>query len=77
MMRRLVALLIVIGVNVSVASLAGAFWHASFECAQRACDQGAVGLFIELLFSMVGLLYWFVIAVGLLVVWRGVKLRQR
>ena len=76
-MRRLGAVLIIIGVNVAAASLAGAFWHAAFECAHYACKQGVLMLFVQILFSGHGMLYWIVVMMGLLLVWRGKVLRNR
>lgn len=78
-MRRLGAILMIIGANMAVGSLALAFWRASFECAIAAtdggCAGGAVRQFIELLISADGLIFWTVIIVGLLVFWRGKRMR--
>lgn len=80
-MRRLGAILIILGANIVVGSIAAAFWQASFECAMQtvegACPDGALTEFGQLLTSMIGLAYWGVVIVGLLVMWWGKRVRTR
>lgn len=78
-MRRLGALLMIVGANMAVGSLAVAFWLAAFQCALEAqggsCKQSGVTLFVEMMISGRGLVYWAVIVIGLLVFWRGKRMR--
>lgn len=78
-MHRLGAILMILGINVIVVSIVAAYWRASFECALQAadgaCAAGVFGLFMALLFSAKGLVYWAAILVGLWVFWRGRKMR--
>lgn len=78
-MHRLGAILMIVGANVIVASIAAAFWRASFECAVQtgggSCGAGVMGLFFKIMTSWPGLAYWFAIVVGLLVFWRGKRMR--
>lgn len=80
-MRRLGALLMIIGANLAVGSLAFAVYLAAIRCtldsASGGCAQGTASLLIELLISRQGLIFWLVIAAGVLVFWRGWQLRQR
>ena len=78
-MRRLGALLMIIGANIAVGSVAAAFWRAAHQCAieaqDGACAQGGVAMFVELMTSSAGLIYWALIVIGLLVFWRGKRMR--
>lgn len=69
----------ILGVNMAVGSATAAFWIASMDCAIKAadgiCTQGAVGVFIEKMSSGDGLIFWAVIIAGLLVFWRGRRMR--
>jgi len=80
-MRRLGALLMILGANLAIGSVAAAFYLASFGCAMGAadgtCGQGAMGLFIDLMSSSDGVVFWVVIIVGLLVFWKGKRMRER
>lgn len=80
-MRRLGTILILLGVNLAVGSLALAFYLASYGCAMGAadgtCKQGAVGLFLVLMRSSGGMVFWLVVAVGALLVWKGWRLRRQ
>lgn len=80
-MRRLGTILMILGVNLIVASMTAAFWRASYECALRAsggaCTEGVVRLFIQTLFSGGGLVYWFVIVAGLWVFFWGKRMRAK
>lgn len=80
-MRRWGAILMILGVNLAVASVTAAFWRASYECAVRGtdgtCPEGAVRLFINQMVSVDGIFYWLVIIVGALVFWRGIRMRSR
>lgn len=63
----------------AVGSVTAAFWIASWDCAINAadgiCTQGALGVFIQKMTSSDGLIFWAVIIVGLLVFWRGRRMR--
>lgn len=80
-MRRLGALLMILGANLAIGSVAAAFYLASFGCAMGAadgtCGQGALGLFIDLMTSGDGVVFWVVIIAGLLVFWKGKRMRER
>lgn len=78
-MRRLGAILMIFGVNIAVGSLVAAFWRASVDCALEAvdgaCEGGVATFFVRLMLSGVGLVYWLVVVLGLLLFWGGRKLR--
>lgn len=80
-MRRLGAILMIVGANIIVGSLVAAFWRASFECATKAvngtCAEGVLTLLFALLFSVHGLGYWIAVAVGVGVFWRGKLVRAQ
>lgn len=80
-MHRLGAILMILGANIAVAAVAAAFWRASFECALEAaggtCYDGALGVFVKLMLSGTGLAYWVVMIIGMLVFWRGKRMRAR
>jgi len=80
-MRRLGTLVMIVGANIVAASIAVAFWRAALQCAIEArggaCPQGGAALFVEMMTSSAGLIYWVVIAVGLLVFWRGKRIRAQ
>ncbi|MCQ9616493.1 hypothetical protein L1889_07035 [Paenalcaligenes niemegkensis] len=80
-MRRLGAILIMLGTNIAVGSLVAAFWMASLECAMDeaddTCKEGAVVQFINLMTSVDGLIYWGVVVVGGLVFWWGQRMRGK
>lgn len=79
-MRRWGALLMIIGANIAVAAIAAALWRAVIDCSVKAaggaCEEGAFSLFVSLLFSVPGLVYWAVVVVALLIFWRGIKMRR-
>jgi len=79
-MRRLGAILMIFGVNIAVGSLVAAFWRASVDCALEAvdgaCEGGVTGFFIRLMLSGVGLIYWLVVALGVLLFWGGKQIRS-
>ena len=78
-MRRLGTILIILGVNIAVWSVGAAFWRAALECAMVAqggmCPEGTGGLFIKLMTSPAGLIYWLAVLVGLSVFWWGKRIR--
>lgn len=78
-MRRLGAILMILGANIAVGSITAAFWLASLNCAMGAtegtCREGAVRLFLKQMASGEGLIFWIVIVVGLLVFWKGKRMR--
>lgn len=74
-MRRLGAILMMLGANIMVGSLVAAFWLASLDCAEGACDDGVMGQFFQRLASVNGLVFWLVIVIGLLIFWRGRRIR--
>ena len=78
-MRRLGALVMIVGANIAVAAIAAAFWRAALQCAvearQGGCAQGGVAYFFEMMASAEGVIYWAVVAVGLLIFWRGKRMR--
>lgn len=80
-MRRLGAILMIVGTNVVVASLAAAYWRASLECALRAtnghCAEGVMKLFFGLLLSGGGVGHWLAIVAGVLIFWQGKRVRAR
>lgn len=69
----------ILGANMVVGSLAAAFWLASFECAINAaggtCQGGTWGTFTRLMVSEQGLLVWAIVVAGILVFWRGKRMR--
>lgn len=80
-MRRLGAILMMLGANIAIGSLVAAFWRASYACAAASphgtCEEGAVRLFLHLMGSGTGLLFWLVVIAGLVVFWRGKQIRAR
>ncbi len=80
-MRRLGALLMIVGANIAVGSIAVAFWRSALQCAVDArtggCQEGGVIAFFEMMTSSVGLFYWVVFVFGLFVFWRGKRMRPR
>ena len=80
-MRRLGAILMIVGVNIIVGTLAAAYWRASFDCALKStdgtCAEGVMALFFGQLFSGGGVGYWIVMAIGAFVIWRGKQTRAR
>ena len=70
--------MMILGVNIAIASIAAAFWQSAFESATAAAagaPEGAVGLFFKLMTSSGGVIYWLAILVGLFVFWRGKQMR--
>ena len=69
----------IVGANIAVGAIAAAFWRAAFQCAVEArggaCTQGGLTLFFGVMTSSEGLVYWAVIAIGLLLFWRGKRMR--
>lgn len=80
-MRRWGTIVMILGANLIVGSIAAAFYLASFHCAlgevSGACEQGAVSLFMQLMGSGRGLIYWTLIVIGALLLWRGWKIRAK
>lgn len=80
-MRRLGALLIIIGANLMVGAVAIAFYLAAFGCAMGAadgkCGRGSGRAFVDLMSSSDGIIFWVVIVAGFLLFWRGKKIRAR
>ncbi len=80
-MHRFGTILILLGVNLAVGSLALAFYLAFFGCAMGAadgtCKQGASAVFIALMSSSSGIVFWVAVVVGALLVWKGWRLRQQ
>ncbi len=70
----------IVGANIAVGAIAAAFWRAALQCALEAreggCAQGGVALFVEMLVSAEGIIYWAVVAAGLWVFWRGKRMRS-
>jgi heme/copper-type cytochrome/quinol oxidase subunit 2 len=80
-MHRLGALLMIIGANLVVGSIAVGFYLAALGCAMGApagdCEQGPLELFFGMMSSAEGLIVWMVVLAGGLVFWKGRKMRQR
>jgi heme/copper-type cytochrome/quinol oxidase subunit 2 len=80
-MRRLGTILMIIGANLAIGAIAVAFYVAALGCAigevDGLCEQGAFGLFIDLMGSPGGLIFWLVIIAGLVVLWKGRRMRAR
>jgi len=80
-MHRLGAILMILGANIAVGSRVAAFWRASYVCASKAdggtCAEGAFRVFLQLLASAEGIVFWIVVMIGLLVFWRGKRIRGR
>lgn len=78
-MRRLGALLMIIGANLVVGALAVGFYVAAVGCAVAAadgmCAQGSLGLYAGLMTSKAGLPFWLAIVAGVVLFWRGKRLR--
>lgn len=79
-MRRLGALLMIIGANLVAGSIAIGFYLAALECAMGAidgnCGHGAMELFAGLMGSSEGSIFWVVIVIGVLVFWKGKRMRS-
>lgn len=80
-MRRWGSLLMILGANIIAGSIAAAFWRAALECAMGApyasCTEGAVRLFVGIMSSVEGLVYWAVMAIGAWVFLRGRRMRRK
>jgi len=80
-MRRLGTILMILGANLVIGSIAAAFYLAALGCAMGAadgkCSQGAGGTFVQLMGSRDSIVFWVVIIIGLLVFWRGKRIRAR
>ena len=80
-MRRVGAFLMILGANLVVGAIAAAFWLASLGCAMGAadgqCRQDALELLIDAMGSGSGTIFWVAIIAGLLLFWRGKRMRAR
>lgn len=77
-MRTIGTILMIFGANLIVGSIAFAFWVGSFDCAMestQSCGGRAFELFIDIMGSRDGAIFWMLIVVGLLVFWRGKQMR--
>ena len=74
-------ILMILGANLVVGSVAAAFYLAALGCAMGAadgqCREGTIGLFVELMGSSDSGIFWIVIILGLLVFWQGKRMRAR
>ena len=76
-MRRLGALLMIVGANFVVGAIALGFYFSNMACALAdSCSGGAFQVYIELMTSLPGLVYWFVMVTGVLLFWRGRSMRR-
>ena len=80
-MRRVGAFLMILGANLVVGAIAAAFWLASLGCAMGVadgkCKQDALELLIDVMGSGSGAIFWVAIIAGLLLFWRGKRMRAR
>ncbi len=80
-MHRVGGLLMILGANLAVGSLAAAFWRAAWQCAVAApggdCAHGGAALFVGIMASRAGLVHWAVVALGLWFFRRGRRMRGR
>lgn len=78
-MRRLGALLMIIGANLVAGSIGVGVYFANLACvlSARGCAGGLVAAYADLMGSRDGVAFWVGIVVGVLVFWRGMWLRRR
>lgn len=78
-MRRLGTLLMIIGANLIVGSIAIGFYIAALGCAigesDAMCSQGTLGVYADLMTSKPGIIFWALIAGGIYAFWRGKRMR--
>lgn len=75
------SILMILGANLVVGSVAAAVYRAAFECALGAthasCNKGTMAIFLDLMTSGSSIVYWLVIVIGIAVFWHGKRLRAR
>lgn len=78
-MRRFGGILMILGANIIVGTIAAAFWVSALDCAVAmqggSCRAVAIQLFFRKMTSVDGLGYWMAIVAGVLVFWRGKQIR--
>lgn len=79
-MRRFGTVLMIVGVNLVVASIGFGIYIAALRCAiaavETACVQGVVGMYLGLMTALPGALLWFVIFFGICLFFRGKRIRE-
>ena len=78
-MRRLGALLMIIGANLVAGSIGVGVYFALLAClmSPRGCAGGLMAAYADLMGSRDGVVFWVGMAAGVLVFWRGMWLRRR
>ena len=75
------SILMILGANLVVGSVAAAVYRAAFACALGAthasCNKGTMAIFLDLMTSRSSMVYWLVIVIGIAVFWHGKRLRAR
>lgn len=73
----LVYVLIFFGLLVVFSSIATAYWLASLGCTMHIteCSQSGAELFIDLMFSLVGVVFWATLAFGIFMLWWGFRVK--
>lgn len=73
----LVYVLTFFGCVLIAGSMATAYWLASLSCAMHAaCNQSGGELFIDILFSLIGIVFWATLALGVYMVWWGFRIKS-
>lgn len=73
----LVCLLILFGTILILSSMATAYWLASLSCTMNGvdCTQSGGELFLNIMFSLVGVVFWAALALGLFMLWWGFRVK--
>lgn len=74
----LVCLLVFFGLTLVVSSMATAYWLASLSCAMTVtgCQSAGTELFFGLMFSLVGIVFWATLALGVFMLWWGFRVKS-
>ena len=78
-MRRLGTLLMIIGANLVAGSIGVGVYFANLACvlSARGCEGGLMWAYADLMGASDGIVFWLGIVAGVLVFWRGMRMRRR
>ncbi len=78
-MRTFGAFLMIAGANLIAGSLGLVFYFSHTACSLAAdgCSEGTAALFFDLLFSRDGIALWVLMVIGIIIFWRGKRMRAR
>ncbi len=74
----LVCLLVFFGLTLVISSMATAYWLANLSCTMIAtgCQSASGELFIGMMFSLVGIVFWATLALGVFILWWGFRVKS-